>query len=64
MRINRVKMIAAMAERDISGLQLAEKTGLSRSTVTAVKGGKKCSERTADLLAAVLGPEVLEVVNQ
>lgn len=64
MRINRVKMIAAMAERDISGLQLAEKTGLSRSTVTAVKGGKKCSERTADLLAAVLGPEILEVVNQ
>ena len=59
MRIDRVKMITAMARMDINGKQLAEKTGVSRVTITAVKGGKSCSKETAEKLAAVLGQDII-----
>ena len=54
-------MAAAIAEHDITGNDLAKKTGLSKSTITAVRGGKSCSIRTAEKLVKVLGSEILEV---
>lgn len=63
MRIDRVKFAAALARLDINGNQLAEKTGLSRSTVTAVRTGKSCSRKTAEKLASVLGQEIMEGVS-
>ena len=60
MRIDRVKFIAAMARAEITVLKLADKSGVSRPTITAVRTGKSCSKETADKLAAVLGPEILE----
>lgn len=59
MRIDRVTMAAAMAKADLNGSQLAEKAGVSRGTVTAVRTGKSCSKQTADKLAAVLGYEII-----
>lgn len=63
MRIDRVKIAAAMARLDINGIRLAEKAGVSRCTVTAVRTGKSCSKATAEKLAAVLGPDILEGVT-
>lgn len=63
MRIDRVKFAAAMARLDLNGKQLVEKSGVSRVTVSAVKGGKSCSKETAEKLAAVLGNEILEGGN-
>ena len=60
MRIDRVKFAAALARLDLNGNQLAEKAGVSRGTVTAVRTGKSCSKETADKLAAVLGREIIE----
>lgn len=60
MRIDRVKFAAALARADLNGNQLAEKAGVSRGTVTAVRTGKSCSKETADKLAAVLGRDILE----
>lgn len=60
MRINRVAFAAALARRDINQKRLAELSGVSRVTITAVKSGKTCSEETARKLAAVLGPEIME----
>lgn len=60
MRIDRVAFAAALARADINVKQLAERTGLSRNTVTGVKSGKSCSEETARKLAAVLGPEIIK----
>lgn len=60
MRIDRVKFAAALARLDLNGNQLAEKAGLSRGTVTAVRTGKSCSRETAEKLAAVLGREIME----
>lgn len=63
MRIDRVKFAAALARLDLNGNQLAEKAGLSRGTVTAVRTGKSCSKNTAEKLAAVLGREIIEGVG-
>lgn len=63
MRIDRVKFAAALARLDLNGNQLAEKAGVSRGTVTAVRTGKSCSKETADKLAAVLGREIIEEVR-
>lgn len=59
MRIDRVAFATALARADINGKQLAELSGVSRVTITAVKSGKSCSKNTADRLAAVLGKEIL-----
>lgn len=63
MRIDRVAFAAAMARADLNVKQLTEKTGLSRVTITSVKGGKSCSEQTTHKLALVLGGEILTVAK-
>ena len=59
MRIDRVEFAAALARADLSVKRLAERAGLSRATITAVKSGKSCSQETADKLAAVLGRDII-----
>lgn len=60
MRIDRVKFITAMARAELNGNQLAERAGLSRGTITAVKAGKRCCKETTDKLVAVLGEDILD----
>ena len=60
MRINREKMAVAMIRSDMTQKRLAELSGVSRMTITAVAGGKSCSKETADKLAAVLGRDIIE----
>lgn len=60
MRIDRGKFAAALALRGLTGNELARLTGLSRGTVSAVRGGKSCSQETARKLASVLGPDIIE----
>lgn len=60
MRIDRVALTAEMARRDMNQKRLAELSGVSRVTLSAVKGGKSCSADTAHKLAAVLGPDIIE----
>lgn len=60
MRINRERFAAAMVRYDLNNNKLAERAGVSRGTVTAVKTGKSCSKETAEKLAAVLGADIIE----
>lgn len=60
MRINRERFAVALVRLDLNGNQLAEKAGVSRGTVTAVRTGKSCSKETADRLAAVLGQDIID----
>ena len=46
MRIDRVKLIAEMARRDMRVQELADKATVSRATVTALRGGKSCNENS------------------
>lgn len=66
MRIDRTKLAAALAGSGLKVYELAERSGLSRSTVTAIKNGKSCSRETAGKLAAGLGlrlDQLLEAVR-
>lgn len=60
MRVDRIKLVAEMAKRDLTATRLAELTGLSRITVSCVKNGKSCSKETAEKLAAILGHDIIE----
>lgn len=55
MRIDRVKLIAEMARRDVTVQELANKATVSRATVTALRGGKSCSENSVRRVAQALG---------
>lgn len=58
-RIDRVKLVAAMARAELTGQQLAERSGVSRVTITAIRSGKSCSLETAHKLTAILGEDIL-----
>lgn len=58
MRIDRVKLIAEMARLDMSVASLSEKAAVSRSTVTALRGGKSCNENSVRRVATALGMTV------
>lgn len=58
MRIDRVKLIAEMARQDINVNQLSELACVSRCTVSAMRGGKSCTENSVKRVAAALGVSV------
>lgn len=64
MRIDRVKFVAALARTDLSSKQLAQRSGVSRVTVSAVKNGKRCRADTANKLAAGLGVDPAEIIEE
>ena len=63
MRIDRIKLAAEIARADIKVYQLAEKAGVTRATIAAVKRGKSCKEETAVKLAAGLGVPLSALVQ-
>ena len=63
-RIDRAKFAAAQVRANLSGKMLAERSGVSRVTVTSVRNGKSCSESTAQKLAAGLGVKVTDITEK
>ena len=55
MRVDRVKLIAEMARQEIKICELADKAGISRVTITAMRGGKSCTENSVKHVALALG---------
>ena len=53
-----------MARQDITSIRLAEKAGVSRVTVSAVRCGKACAPATAGKIAAALGVLVESIVRK
>lgn len=62
-RIDRVKFAAELARADLNIKRLAERAGVSRVTITSVKGGKSCSRSTAEKIAAGLGVCVQDILT-
>lgn len=58
MRIDRVKLIAEMARQGVLVQELAEKAGVSRVTITGMRGGKSCTENSVKHVARALGVPV------
>lgn len=63
MRIDRVKFIAELARRDIKAKDIAESAGVSRATVSAIRGGKTIAPDTAQKIAAALNVPVEKLVE-
>ena len=64
MRIDRIKVIVLMAEKEYSANELAARDGLSRSTISQIRSGKSCSAKTADALAQGLGVSVQKICEK
>lgn len=64
MRIDRIKLISEMARKDLTNIRLAEKAGVSRVTVSAVRCGKACAPATAGKIAAALGLPVESIIRK
>lgn len=63
MRVDRVKFAAELARAELNLKSLAARSGLSRVTITSVKGGKSCSRTTVKKLAAGLGVQISDIVS-
>lgn len=59
MRIDRVEFAAALARADLTVKELAEKSGLSRGTISNIKTGKSCAKETGKKLAEILGKQII-----
>lgn len=64
MKINRIMLISAMVSHNFTLLKLAELSGVSKATLSAVKNGKSCSFRTASKIAKALDLDVMELIEE
>ncbi len=63
MRVDRVSLIAEMARQEIKVKELADKAGVSRVTVTNMRGGKSCSENSVKHVARALGVDPADLLE-
>lgn len=64
MRVNRIKLITLMAEKDLKINELANTSGLARATISAVRGGKSCTYDTAVKIAKALKVPVTDLIAE
>lgn len=64
MQINRSKLEIAMAKRRINFAQLSAASGVSRVTLSYIRGGKSCSPDTVGKIAVGLGVSVEQLIEQ
>ena len=63
MKIDTVKLITTMYKKGIKTGEVVKKSGLSRSTISAVRGGKTCILDTAVKIANALDIPVNELIE-
>ena len=54
MRIDRIKLTAELAKRDMTQTKLAELAGVSRATVNYIRAGKSCTDEVGNKIANAL----------
>lgn len=64
MRIDRIKLVAELARRDMTQSKLAEISGVSRATINYIKGGKTCSDEVGKKIADALELPVEELIEK
>ena len=63
MRINRKTLVCLMLEKDMNINQLAEKSGISRGTISSIKSGKSCTDSTVGKIAKALNVPVEQLID-
>ena len=64
MRIDRIKLLVELAQRDINQKDFADQVGIARGTLSAVCRGVSCSDRTAEKIAQGLGVPLEELLEK
>jgi len=55
--------VTEMLRQNINQKMLSERTGISRSTVNYIVGGKSCSYDSGKAIAKALGVDVTEIIE-
>lgn len=63
MRIDRVKLVAELTRQDMTQKRLAELSGVSRTTINYIKGGKSCSDEVGKKIAKGLGVKLSQITE-
>ena len=63
MRIDRIKFTTELMRQDMTQKRLAELSGVSRVTITAIKSGKSCSPEVAKKLADALNVDLKKLLE-
>lgn len=63
MRLDRIKLCAIIAKRDLTGVELSKQTGISVQTICAVRRGRSCRDNTGKKLAEALGVDISELLE-
>lgn len=63
MRINIIKLITELEKQELTQKRLAELSGVSRTTINYIKGGKRCSDEVGQKIAKALGVDVTEIIE-
>lgn len=63
MRLNRTEFIKELTRQDMTQTQLAERAGVSRSTVNGIKNGRSCSDKSGIRIADALGVPIEQLLE-
>lgn len=63
MRIDRIKLVIELAKRDMTQKRLAELSGVSRQTITYIRGGKSCTDEVGQKIAKALGVDIAKIME-
>lgn len=61
MKVNESNLLIAMARKGINFIQLAEKSGISKTTISYIKNGKNCKPDVAGKIAKALEVDPEEI---
>lgn len=63
MKVNKIRLSIEMANAGINFLELAEKSGVSRTTLSYINNGKSCTPVIASRIARALNTDVSGLVE-
>lgn len=63
MRVNQKELLCAMFDKGFNTIQLADKSGVSRATISNIRCGKSCSRDTLEKIAGALEISIEKLQN-
>lgn len=64
MRIDKTKIMIALAKQGLNQKQLAEKLGMSRGNLSTIVNGKRCKVETVFKIAAALVTDYGDIIEK
>ncbi len=64
MRIDRIKIMVALAKNGLNQAQFAERIGMSRGNLSTIVNGKRCKVETALRISSALGVEIEDIIEK